>query len=184
MATIEKLLTAEEFLQLPAGGPPSELVRGVIVMMNLPNYGHGAITSNIDILLGSFVKQHGLGRTVVTDSGVVTKRDPDSVRGPDVAYYSYERIPKGTWVRGYPEVTPDLVFEVLSPSDRWSEVLSKVAEFLQAGVRAACVLDPDNNSVQVYRPEQPPQQFASSDGFSLPDIVPGWRVQVAEFFEL
>lgn len=184
MATIEKLLTAEEFLRLPNDGPRAELVRGIVVMMNLPNYGHGAITSNIDILLGSFVKQHALGRTIVTDSGVVTKREPDSVRGPDVAYYSYERIPKGTRVRGYPDVTPDLVFEVLSPSDRWSEMLTKVAEFLKAGVRAACVLDPAPGTVQVFRPEQPPQQFAANDEFSLPDIVAGWQVNVAEFFEL
>lgn len=183
MATIQTLLTAEEFLQLPAGGPPSELVRGVVVIMNQPNFNHGLITANVNSLLQSFVKQQNLGRTVITDSGVITERDPDSVRGPDVAYYTYERIPKGTRIRGYPDVTPDLVFEVLSPSDRWSEVLTKVAEFLKAGVRAACVLDPDNDTVQVYRPEKPPHQFAASDEFSLPDIVAGWKVNVAAFFE-
>src|SRR5262249_15685793 len=154
------------------------------VMMNQPNFNHGVIASNVNFLLESFLRQHNLGRTVITDSGVITERDPDSVRGPDVAYYSYERIPKGTPVRGYPNVTPDLVFEVLSPSDRWSEMLTKIAEFLKVGVRAACVLDPDNNTVQVYRPEKPPQQFAVNDEFTLPDIVAGWKVNVAEFFEL
>src|SRR6185312_9527003 len=108
MATIQKLLTAEEFLRLPSDGPPSELVRGVVVMMNQPSFNHGAIASNITVLLGSFVKQHDLGRTIITDSGVVTERDPDSVRGPDVAYYSYDRIAKTTSVRGYPDVAPDL----------------------------------------------------------------------------
>src|SRR5258708_18643824 len=100
MPTIQTLLTAEEFLRLPAGGPTSELIRGVVVMMNQPNFNHGLITANVHLLLGNFVKQHNLGRTVITDSGVITERDPDSVRGPDVAYYTYERIPKGTRIRG------------------------------------------------------------------------------------
>ena len=153
-------------------------------MMKQPSFNHGVIAGNVHFLLRLFVRQHDLGRTVITDSGVVTERDPDTVRGPDVAYYSYDRLPKATRVRGYPDVTPDLVFEVLSPSNRWSEMLTKVSEYLSAGVRAACVLDSEHSTVQVYRPEQPPQQFAANDKFTLPDILAGWQVNVAEFFEI
>src|SRR5690242_18336952 len=134
MATIEALLTAEEYYRLPDMGRPSELIRGQVVMMNMPGARHGWICSNIAILIGSYVNEHDLGYVMTNDSGVVTERSPDSVRGADVAYYSYTRIPKGQLPSGYPKVPPELVFEVRSPDDRWKNILTKVAEYLQAGV--------------------------------------------------
>jgi Uma2 family endonuclease len=184
MATIQALITAEEFGRMPNDGRRVELVGGVVVMMNLPNFDHGVIAGNVHFLLRQFVKQHDLGRTTITDAGVVTKRDPDSVRGPDVAYYSYDRLPKSARVQGYPSVAPDLVFEVLSPGNRWSEMLTKVSEYLQAGVRAVSVLEPESKTVQTFRPQQSPQHFAAHDQFSVPDVLAGWLVNVAEFFEL
>src|ERR1041385_6149276 len=111
MATTESLMTAEEFLLLPDPGRPMELVRGRIVMMNVPYYRHGKICSRIDRFLGNFVEDHDLGTVVSNDAGVVTERGPDTVRGADVAYYSYHRIPKDVDPEGYPDVSPELVFE-------------------------------------------------------------------------
>ena len=66
----------------------------------------------------------------------------DSVRGGDVVFYSYTRLPRGPIPEGYLEVVPELVFEVRSPSDRWAKITAKVGEYLDAGVLVACVLDP------------------------------------------
>src|SRR5207248_1549779 len=91
-----------------------------------------------------------LGHVLSNDSCIVTERNPDTVRGADVAFYSYERVPRGPIPPGLLSVPPDLVFEVLSPNDRWSDVHVKVAEYLHAGVQAVCVLDDSTRSVHVF----------------------------------
>ena len=88
-----RLVTAEEYLKIPEDGRLTELVRGRIVEMNRPFTSHGYFCGQVAFLLTHHVKEHGLGRIVTNDAGVVTQRDPDTVRGPDVAYYSYRRIP-------------------------------------------------------------------------------------------
>ena len=183
MATIEALLTAEEYLKLPDQGQPTELVRGRIVMMNMPGFRHGLICSSIARLLGNFVSDRDLGRVISNDAGVVTERGPDSVRGADVAFYSFARLPKAIVPEGYPTVAPELVFEVLSPSDRWPDVLAKVSEYLRAGVLAVCIVDPEQEVVVVHDAVHPGRTLASGDELTLPEWIGGWRVGVAQFFE-
>jgi hypothetical protein len=95
-------MTAEQYGQLPDLGYPTELVRGQIKVMNQPYASHGATCATVTILLGNFVREHNLGRVVGNDSGVITERQPDTVRGPDVAYFSFQRVPPGRLPRrGY-----------------------------------------------------------------------------------
>src|ERR1700758_5137292 len=115
MATVETLLTAEEYRLLPDNGQPTELVRGRIVPLNMPYPRHGEICSRVDRLVGFYVDEQRLGRLVTNDSGVVTERGPDTVRGADIAFYSYQRIPPGPLPQGYLDVLPEAVFEVRSP---------------------------------------------------------------------
>ncbi len=129
IAIAEKLLTAEEFLLLPDDGTPSELVRGRIVRMNMPKPRHGQVCARIVYLLERFQEDHPLGHVLSNDSGVVTERGPDTVRGADVAFYSYGRVPPGPLPRTYLTVVPELVFEVRSPriagapsSPRWPSI--------------------------------------------------------------
>lgn len=183
MATVESLLTAEEYRLLPDNGQPNELVRGRIVLMNLPAPRHGNICIQIAYLLRKHLEKHDLGRVVGNDSAIVTEHDPDSVRGADVAFYSYARVPRGRFPQGYLAVVPELVFEVLSPDDRWPKVLAKIAEYLEAGVVAVCVVDPGPQTVQVYRADQPEQTFQAGDKLALPEVLPNFRVLVRRFFE-
>jgi Uma2 family endonuclease len=120
---------------------------------------------------------------VSNDAGIITERDPDSVRGADIAYYSFERVPKGPLPEGLLSTAPELVFEVLSPSDRWSDVQVKVAAYLEVGVTAVCVVDDDTRSVHVFRPDQPMRVFKTAEEFSLPDVLGEFRVKVERFFE-
>jgi Uma2 family endonuclease len=185
MATVaEKLLTAEEFAKLPDPGHPTELFRGRIVDMPSPGFEHGEICSQIAYLINGHVKEQGLGRTLTNDSGVITGRGPDSVRGPDVSYYSYQRVPKGTKIRGYADAPPEIAFEVLSPDDRGPKVLAKVVEYLEAGVLVVCVVNPKKSSINMYRPDEPDSvHLGIDDDFSAPEILGDFRIPVRRFFE-
>jgi Uma2 family endonuclease len=183
MSIAEALLTAEEYRLLPANGQRTELVRGRVVPVNVPAPRHGEICVRIVRIVGRHLDDRDAGRLVSNDSGVVTERDPDTVRGSDVAFYSYERVPRGPLPRGYLPVVPELVFEVRSPGDRWGQVLAKVGEYLEAGVTLVTVLDETTASAPVYRNDQPVQIFPADQELTLPEVLPGFRVVVGRFFD-
>src|SRR5262245_28904410 len=111
--TANKPVTLEEFEALPRDGRMRELVKGKVVEMNVPKPKHGFICLEIGAILREFVKPRRLGRVFTNDSGVITERDPDSLRGPDVGYYSYARVPAGKVPDGYYDAVPEIAFEVL-----------------------------------------------------------------------
>ncbi len=184
MSTIdEPLLTAEEYWLLPDHGRPTELIRGRVVEMNMPAPRHGYPCANIGHILGNFVEEHDLGR-VMNRSAVITHRGPDTVRGADVCYYSYMRLPKGPLPEGYLPITPELIFEVRSPTDRWSQILAKVSEYLNAAVLVVCVLDPQTETLIVYHADEIQRVLTADDELSLPDLLgPDFRVPVRRFLE-
>ena len=112
-----------------------------------------------------------------------TERGPDTVRGADVAYYSFARLPRGPIPKGYLEIVPELIFEVRSPSDRWPRILAKASEYLEAGVTVVCILDQMSERVIVCRADEPPQTLQGDDELHLPDILGDFRVPVRRFFE-
>ena len=133
MPSADGLLTAEEYATSPDDGRLTELVRGVVVAIPDPTPDHGYLCGNVGYLIREYAKSRDLGRAVTNNCGVVTERNPDTVRGPDVAYYSYSKVPKGPLPEGY-WPAPELVFEVRSPSDRWAAITAKATEYLNAGV--------------------------------------------------
>ena len=179
----QPLLTAEEYAQLPDRGVPTELVRGRVVTMNVPAPRHGEICANITTLINPHVRGKGMGRVVSNDGGILTTRDPDTVRGGDVAYYGYARVPKGPIPAGYLDVVPELVFEVRSPTDRWARLITKAGEYLEAGVTAVCLLDQVSETVQVYRADELPRTLHADAELHLPDILGDLRIPVDRFFE-
>src|SRR5438874_124375 len=124
------LWTAEQYEQRPDPGHPEELVRGRIVPLPQPNRRHGQICSKVGRILGNLADERDLGHVLSNDSAIITERNPDTVRGADVAFYSYARLPRGPLSASYGPEVPELVVEVLSPSDRWPKVLQKVGEYL------------------------------------------------------
>ena len=182
VATAQKLLTAEEYSLLPDDGTPTELVRGKITPVNMPRPRHGEICANVVYLLKRHLDDHPLGRVVSNDSGVPTEHDPDTVRGADVAFYSYARVPAGPLPAGYLPVPPELVFEVRSPTDRWRAVLAKVVEYLSAGVGVVCVLDDPTETVHVYTDDDAVRVLTEDQLLTLPGVLPDFQVEVKRFF--
>jgi Uma2 family endonuclease len=177
------LLTAEEFARRPDPGYPEELVRGRIVPMPQPTRRHGEICSQTVYLFRRFLEDHDLGKVLCNDVGVITERDPDTVRGADVAFYSYQRIARGPLPKDYGAEPPNLIVEVRSPSDRWPKILAKVAEYLEAGVQAVVVLDDDSRTALLAMADQAPRRLGPDDVLEIPEILPGFAVPVRRFFE-
>lgn len=182
-AEVETLLTAEEYFRLPDNGRSTELVRGRLVEMNMPAPRHGYYCLRIGRLLGNYAENHDLGRVMSNDSGVVTEHNPDTVRGADVSYYSYARLPRGPLPHGYLTIAPEVVFEVRSPTDRWGEILTKIGEYLNAGVLVVGLLDPDDETITLYRNERPHQTLTVNDELTLPEVHAELRIAVRRFFE-
>jgi Uma2 family endonuclease len=187
MATVlppaEKLMTIAEFVALPDDGVRRELVRGRIIEMPQPKPIHGFVCMEIGARLREFVKSRNLGR-VATESGLVTERNPDSMRGPDISFYSYKRIPPGSVPDEYLDVRPELVVEVLSTFDRWPRVLQKIVEYLDAGVVAVCIVDSDLQTVEVHTADQKVRHLARADELTLPEVLPDFACKVADLFDV
>lgn len=183
MATAEALLTAEEFGRRPDPGHPEELVQGRIVPMPPPKPRHGQICAKVVRLLDRHAEDHDLGHVLSNDSGVITERDPDTVRGADVAFYRYARVPRGPLPDGYLNVPPDLVVEVRSTEDRWRLVLEKVNEYLRVGVTVVIVLDPESRSAHLFHADRAPRTLGPDDELAVPDVLGDFQVAVARFFE-
>jgi Uma2 family endonuclease len=177
------LLTAEEFARRPDPGYPEELEKGRVLTMPPPGARHGFVCARTAFHLQFYLMDHDLGRVFSNDAGVITERGPDSVRGPDIAYFSYAKLPKGPVPEGYPDVPPDLVLEVLSPNDRWPKVLVRVAEYLNAGVAAVGVLDPARRTLTLFEGDQPVRILGEADELTLPALLGDFRVLVGRFFE-
>ena len=183
MATAEALMTAEEFGRRPDPGHPEELVRGRIVGMPPHDRRHGYVCGKAGLILANFIHEYDFGRVIGNGSGVITGRDPDTVRGADIAYYSYARLPKGPLPTGYGPEVPELVVEVRSAGDRWREIHEKVAEYLRAGVLAVVVLDPEPRTAHVFGADDAPRALGLEDELALPGILEGFQVRVGRFFE-
>jgi Uma2 family endonuclease len=184
-AAKQKLMTADEFydwvLRPENQGRHFELVRGEVVEMSRPGELHGVICGNVAWVLNNYVRQRRRGRVLSNDPGVILEKDPDTVRGPDIAFFDdvrpYDQLnPK--WCEG----APVLAVEVLSPNDRIGKVTRRINEFLRAGTRLVWLLDPDARDVTVYRPGQNPQVFEANQELTGEDVLPDFRCPVAEFF--
>jgi Uma2 family endonuclease len=173
------LLTAEEYARTPDDGR-SELVRGRVVALTFPPPRHGQVCSQASRLICDAVEDHG---HLVVNIGIVTRRDPDTVRGADVVYYSFDRVAKGPLPWEYLAVPPELILEVLAPDDRGRDVLERSLEFLDTGVNHVCILDPATATIQIHTADHPPRLLTADDEFALPEVLGQFRVPVRRFFE-
>jgi Uma2 family endonuclease len=176
-------MTIDEFLKLPSSDCLKELVRGRVIESKLRTPRHGQVCMEIGGRIWSHVRQAKIGTVVGGNSGIVTRREPDSVRGPDLAFFSQARLPAQRLPSGYLQVQPELVIDVLDDSEHWYDVIEKALEYLHAGVLVVCIADPKKESLAVFREGQAPKLLHAQDNFSLPEILGEFRVAVKEFFE-
>lgn len=165
------LMSAEELLQLNLPNKRAELVRGVLAVREPAGFRHGAVAVAMTVAIGNFVHAHRLGIVVAAETGFTLRRDPDTVRAPDVAFVTTDRCPAPD-THGFAELAPDLVVEVLSPDDRAGEVLSKVGDWLSAGGRLVWVLDPVQKVARVFRADGSVTLVGEHDVLDGEDVLP------------
>jgi Uma2 family endonuclease len=158
-----------------------ELVRGELRELAPANEEHGYITMQIAVVVAQFVKQHQLGYTFAAETGFVLSEEPATVRAPDFAYVSRERAPE-RWSRHFARFVPDLVAEVVSPTDTYGEVAQKVQDWLDFGVRMVWVVDPATRTVAVHRGGGTFRIYGEEDTLSGEDVLPGFVCKVSEIF--
>ncbi|HUR54737.1 MAG TPA: Uma2 family endonuclease, partial [Gemmataceae bacterium] len=157
-----------------------ELVRGEVIVMPPPQARHGICCSRIDRRLGNFADAQKLGWVTSNDTGVVLERTPDTVRGPDVAFWSIARQP--AMPEGYFEIPPDLAVEVLSPGDRRTDVRAKIREYVFYSVPLVWLVDPEARTVTVYRGSMRGMELDDTMDLDGGDVLPGFSCKVSDFF--
>ena len=180
MVSIEQTVTAQQLFEMP-DQERFELVQGELVPMSPPGFDHGCIVLDVAAVLREFVQAGKLG-LVAVEAGFCVSHDPDTVRSPDVAFVRAERIPPGG-VRAFFQGAPDLAIEVISPSDRASEVISKAQDWLQSGCTVVWVIDPETKTVTVYSNGPQTLFLSASDTLTCDELLPGFRLSIAQMFD-
>jgi Uma2 family endonuclease len=177
----ERLITIAEYERMPEEDLYRvELVRGMLVRSPKPAPLHGVLQARMAWKLAEFVDRAG-GGEVTGEVGPILARDPDTVRGPDLAFYSTGRIPDFGYGGGF-WGPPDMAVEILSPSNRPSETREKIAEYLEAGVRLVWVLDPDARSVTVHRSGGESLLVRHDQTLDGEDVLSGFLLPLASIF--
>jgi Uma2 family endonuclease len=180
MSTVaQKLLTAEEFFLLPEppGGLQQELVRGEVLNMPPPGTLHGVTQMKTGRRLGNFIDA-GPGGTLASESGFVTERAPDSVRGPDLSYWTKERLREIPV--GYAVISPDMIVEVLSPSNTTKKILEKLREYFVKGVRLVWVISPEDRTLTIYRQADEGRLLHETAVVTGEEVLPGFECKVSD----
>ena len=167
------LMTADDLLRTSIPDKRTELVRGVLVVREPAGYRHGRVSMELGFLLSRHVKETGAGQVVSGDTGFKLASDPDTVRAPDVAFISQERLPDPQ-TRGFPALGPDLVVEVLSPDDRPGETLAKIGDWLEGGARLVWIIDPERRVARAYRQGGTETHIAETGTLDGEDVLPGF----------
>lgn len=167
---------------MPDDGFRYELVRGELRKINPAGNVHGYRAGRIFSRLEQHVDANGLGRAYIAETGFIIYSNPDTVRAPDAAFVSKERLEAEGEVEGYWPGAPDLAVEVVSPNDTHSEVTGKALEWLEAGCKMVLVVEPKRKTATVYRSREDIRILTEGDTVDGADVVPGWRLPVAEIF--
>ena len=182
MSTAAQTFTADELWRMP-GDQRRELVRGELRTMAPAGFEHGRIIMNLARSLANHVVENELGVVLGAETGFKLARNPDTVRGADIAFIAASRIPAGSLPVGYWEGAPDLAVEVVSPNDAMEDVDEKVDEYLAAGAGMVWVLQPRRRTATVHRPGQNPVVLRDGDHLDSGQVVPGFTCPVNELFE-
>ena len=181
----KKLMNAEEFFEfchLDENQQRNlELEKGEVVEMPRPGERHGVVCSNSSYIFGRYTRQIRRGYTCANDTGLILERDPDTVRGPDVFLYLDSKPYAELEVR-YSDKLPDLLVEVLSPTDRLGKVIKRIRKFLELGVKMIWLADPESCNITVFKLNSAPEVLEKDQEITGYDLLPDFRCSVAEFF--
>lgn len=175
-------VTLEEYERLPdEGDHVLELSAGRLVREPRPGARHGVIARGVFRALDAFVCDRGLGEVVI-ETGFLLGEIPPTVRGPDVAFISANRLPDGPPPESFWPMAPDIAVEVVSPSNAAGEMQEKVLQYLEAGTRQVWVVQPRTRTVEVWAPGADVRLLRAEDTLEGGEVLPGLRIAIRELF--
>ena len=180
--TTRTLVTADELLRMPDDGKRYELIEGELIEMPPAGPRHGEIAATVVIVLGHYVRQNDLGAIFAAETGFLLRHDPDTVRAPDAAFIAKERLPPEGVPIGYFDTIPDLVVEVVSPSDRAGQVQAKIEQWIEHGVKLVWLVHPEQRSITVYSSDREVQVLHEGDTLTGDPVLPDFSCSVSEIF--
>ena len=158
MPTIEatkKKITLADYLLMPEINHPYEIIDGEMMPSPAPVPAHQRMNWNIAVPLGEYVHRNELGMVLYAPLDVVIQRHPLRTRQPDVLFFRKDKL-SGTDFDAIEdlqilEIAPDLVIEVLSPSDTKKVLSGKIADYQRIGVKECWLVSRESRSVEVLR---------------------------------
>lgn len=175
-------ITAEQLERWPESGERVELVRGRVEKMAPAGFEHGLVATALAHSLRAFVIERRLGAVVSAETGFVIAHDPDTVRAPDVAFVTAERVSEQERPSGFFVGAPDLAVEVVSPTDTNDAVEDKVLDYLDAGTRQVWVVSPRHRTLQVFESRQSSRLLGPDDTLDGGDLLSGFSLRVGDLF--
>jgi Uma2 family endonuclease len=179
-AVPHRLLTIEELADV-VGDTPGELIEGRFVPMRPTGWPHARVEVKVSSRLAQFVEAHALGTVLGGEAGIVIRRGPDTLRGADVAYVSNERLARAS-ADGYLDVAPELIVEIVSPNDRWTEITAKLEDYFSIGVALVWLVDPQRRRVSCFRSPTDLSVLGPGESLTAEPMLPGFALPVAELF--
>lgn len=174
--------TADQLLNMPRDGYRYELVEGKLTEMAPAGKPHGVLAMRIGWRLAQHVEGQSLGEVCAAETGFCLASNPDTVRAPDAAFISRERLETVGEVAGFWPGAPDLAVEVVSTGDTFTEVGDKVFDWLQGAAKMVVVVNPRQQAVTVYRSLEDIMVLTQDDVIDGGEVVPGWTLPVRELF--
>jgi Uma2 family endonuclease len=175
-----KLVSLEQFLRLPEQEPALEYDEGEVTQKVSPRGRHAVLQGELAARISQFARPRKLA---VAFPELRTTYDRRSTV-PDVAVYAWERIartPDGQFADDY-LTPPDLAIEIASPEQSTTSLYRKCLWYVAHGVRVALLVDPDDLTVLLFRPNAIPQPLRGQDALDLTDVLPGFELTAAELF--
>jgi len=178
----EKVWTANDLLALADDENRYELVRGKLIMMTPASTRHGKFAARLVGALVGHIEEQELGQVYTAEPGFELESDPQTIRAPDVAFVRQERIPPEGEPEGFWAIAPDLVIEIISPSETAKMVHEKVADYLRAGTRLLWLVYPASRTVMEYHPPMEARRLTVEDDLDGGDVVLGFRYPLKRLF--
>lgn len=180
VSVIKPKITIEEFLELPETKPYCEYINGKIEQKPMPQGEH----STIQIRLGTAINQIGTPQKIALALTELRCTFGGRSIVPDMAVYTWNRIPKtekGRIANRF-EVHPDWIIEILSPEQSANKVIKKIIFCLKQGTKLAWLIDPQDDSVMVFQPDQLPEIKSDEDILPVLDCLNELQLSVREMF--
>ena len=159
-----------------------ELVNGKVIVMSPSGYESDEVAAEAIRILGNWVRPRRLGRVAASSAGFRLPNASHDVRAPDASFVSAERLRRSP--QSFAELAPDLMVEVKSPTDRREDLEAKISDFLSLGTQVGLLIDPETQTVAVYRAEQATSILSNEDKLTVPDVLPGWEVSGSDLWPL